>query len=409
MYKKRIVNFSIIILLLAGLFTFSLITEQQKRYNARVNATSTIQKVRNFEDLTAGRMSATAFDNSFYNGEIVADGKITTTQAVKIDGNTLGIRVLGSDPRDRYITIQVAGYTKILIDIMQDSADTSISTGCGLSFSGKTLTRDIEIPTYGYHEIILTFKVPSNLGESAIRVMGIDNIRFYGIGDGSSSGSSSSSQESSSSSGTTSNEPPSSNPDVTRENTPPFIGTMVTMRGIADFLETKENHYPLSNAFIKDYSKEVFEQNGIFHDLKEVFYTISTKGVIRALHFQVVMQQPKLVRCVKGHIFDVIVDLRQKSKTYKQWLGFDLTGDNMKQLLIPAGFAHGYLVIEDSIVSYKCSEKFYGEFDSGILWNDSDINVEWPINLLNGTEIILSDKDKMLPTLRQFLESPFPR
>ena len=255
MYKKRIVNFSIIILLLAGLFSFSLITEQQNRYNARVNATSTIQKVRNFEDLTAGNMNATAFDNSFYNGEIVADGKITTTQTVKIDDNTLGIRVLGSDPRDRYITIQVAGYTKILIDIIQDSADTSISTGCGLSFSGKTLIRDIEIPTYGYHEIILTFKVPSNLGETAVRVMGIDNIRFYGIGDGSSSGSSSSSQESSSSSGTTSNEPPSSNPDVTRENTPPFIGTMVTMRGIADFLETKENHYPLSDAFIEDYQQ----------------------------------------------------------------------------------------------------------------------------------------------------------
>ena len=118
--------------------------------------------------------------------------------------------------------------------------------------------------------------------------------------------------------------------------------------------------------FIKDYSKEIFGKNGINHDLVEVFYTVSKKGVIRALHFQIVKEQPKLVRCISGKIYDVIVDLRPKSPTFKRWLGFYLSGENRKEILIPSGFGHGYLVIKDAIVSYKCSEKFYPEFDSGL-------------------------------------------
>jgi dTDP-4-dehydrorhamnose 3,5-epimerase len=156
--------------------------------------------------------------------------------------------------------------------------------------------------------------------------------------------------------------------------------------------------------FCKDYSLETFKQNGIDYDLKEVFYTYSHKGVVRALHFQRVKQQPKLVRCVHGHVYDVIVDLRKDSKTFKQWLGFDLTGDNHKELLVPAGFAHGYLVLEDdSIVSYKCAEKFYGEYDSGILWDDPDIGVKWPLEKLNGAPVILADKDKNLASFKTFL------
>ncbi len=158
--------------------------------------------------------------------------------------------------------------------------------------------------------------------------------------------------------------------------------------------------------FIKDYSKELFKQNGITHDLKEVFYTVSYKGVIRALHFQRVMQQPKLVRCIAGHIFDVVVDLRKDSPTFKKWLGFDLTEENKQELLIPAGCAHGYLVLEKSIVSYKCSEKFYGEYDDGIMWNDPDINVQWPIHRIGGLkQVILAEKDKNLQTFAQFMEA----
>lgn len=167
---------------------------------------------------------------------------------------------------------------------------------------------------------------------------------------------------------------------------------------------TPFNADDIRGCFTKDYSKEVFEQNNIKYDLAEIFYTTSHKGVIRALHFQRVKQQPKLVRCIYGHIFDVVVDLRKDSKTFKKWLSFDLTGDNKKEILIPAGCAHGYLVLEHSIVSYKCAEKFYGEYDDGILWNDQDINVKWPLELVGGEEnIILADKDKNLQSFAEFM------
>ena len=110
--------------------------------------------------------------------------------------------------------------------------------------------------------------------------------------------------------------------------------------------------------FIKDYNIDAFKQNGIDHELKEVFYTISKKGVIRAMHFQLVNQQAKLVRCISGHVYDVIIDLRPDSPTFGKWQGFDLTGENQKALYIPQYFGHGYLVLEDSVVSYKCGEVF---------------------------------------------------
>lgn len=167
---------------------------------------------------------------------------------------------------------------------------------------------------------------------------------------------------------------------------------------------TPFNADDIRGCFTKDYSKEVFEANGIKHDLAEVFYTTSHKGVIRALHFQRVKQQPKLVRCIYGHVYDVVVDMRKDSPTFKQWLGFDLIGEKHNEILVPAGCAHGYLVLEPSIVSYKCSEKFYGEYDGGIKWDDSDINVKWPLEKIGGREnLILADKDKNLPTFKEFV------
>jgi dTDP-4-dehydrorhamnose 3,5-epimerase len=155
----------------------------------------------------------------------------------------------------------------------------------------------------------------------------------------------------------------------------------------------------------KDYSQEIFAQNGIIYDLKEVFYTTSHKGVIRGLHFQRIMQQPKLVRCICGHIYDVVVDLRKDSPTFKKWLGFDMTEDNRREVLVPAGCAHGYLVMEKSIMSYKCAEKFYGEYDDGIIWNDPDINVQWPLKEVGGLDqVIIAGKDKNLPTFKKFME-----
>jgi len=157
--------------------------------------------------------------------------------------------------------------------------------------------------------------------------------------------------------------------------------------------------------FIKDYSVDLFRMNGIEHELKEVFYTISKRGVIRAIHFQLVKQQAKLVRCISGRIYDVIVDLRPDSSTFGQWQGFELTGENQKMLYVPEYFGHGYLVLEDSIVSYKCGEMFYSEGDSGIMYNDTDINIQWPFDEIGGIEnMIISEKDTNLMSLNDYLQ-----
>ncbi len=154
---------------------------------------------------------------------------------------------------------------------------------------------------------------------------------------------------------------------------------------------------------IKDYNVDMFQSQGIDHELKEVFYTISKRGVIRATHFQLVKQQPKLVRCISGHVYDVIVDLRPDSETYGQWRGFDLTGENTNSLLVPAGFGHGYLVLEDSVVSYKCAEVFFGEGDSGIMYNDPDIGIVWPFEKIGGKEnLIISEKDLNLMSFQEY-------
>jgi dTDP-4-dehydrorhamnose 3,5-epimerase len=156
-------------------------------------------------------------------------------------------------------------------------------------------------------------------------------------------------------------------------------------------------------AFVKDYNVDAFRENGVPYDLKEVFYTYSRQGVMRAIHFQLERQQPKLVRCVSGHVYDVIVDLRPDSETYGQWLGFDLTGENRTSLMVPAYFGHGYLVLEDSVVSYKCGEVFYAQGDSGIRWNDADLSIHWPLDKIGGEQkLIVSQKDSQLMSFAEY-------
>lgn len=160
--------------------------------------------------------------------------------------------------------------------------------------------------------------------------------------------------------------------------------------------------------FIKDYNIDLFKANGIEHELKEVFYTISKKGVIRAIHYQLIKQQAKLVRCISGHVYDVIVDLRPNSPTFGQWRGFDLTGENQVELYIPEYFGHGYLVLEDSVVSYKCGEVFFAEGDSGIAYNDPDINICWPFEKIGGIDnLIISEKDKNLMSLKEYIDNVY--
>ena len=126
----------------------------------------------------------------------------------------------------------------------------------------------------------------------------------------------------------------------------------------------------------------------------------SDKGVLRGLHLQKgVFGQGKLVRVVKGSVFDVAVDLRSESATYGLWFGIELSGDNKKQLWIPRGFAHGYLVLEDdTIFSYKCDNYYNKDAESGIRYDEPQIGIKWPEVTNN---FIISDKDLLLGSLAQ--------
>jgi len=171
------------------------------------------------------------------------------------------------------------------------------------------------------------------------------------------------------------------------------------------FLITPFNVSDERGEFIKDYNMEVFSKNGIEYKLKETFYTLSKRGVIRAIHFQLFKQQAKLIRCIKGRIYDVIVDLRPDSVTFGKWEGYYLTENNRTELLVPEFFGHGYLVLEDSIVSYKCNAGFYDKGDTGIMYNDSDINIDWPFDAIGGiNNIIISEKDRRLMSFSEYKE-----
>lgn len=145
--------------------------------------------------------------------------------------------------------------------------------------------------------------------------------------------------------------------------------------------------------FMETYNENDFKDAG--HDLTFVQdnQSKSSKGVLRGLHLQVKYPQGKLVRVIKGEVFDVGVDLRSNSKTYGKWFGAVLSDENKRQLYIPPKFAHGFLVLSDEAeFVYKCTEFYHGEDESGIIWNDEDIGIDWPLDDIS--EVILSDKDK---------------
>ena len=152
--------------------------------------------------------------------------------------------------------------------------------------------------------------------------------------------------------------------------------------------------------FIKDYNEKIFRDNGIGYSVCETFYSFSKQNTIRGLHFQREKQMPKLVRCLAGSIYDVAIDLREGSPTFKKAVGVELSEDNNKSLLIPEGCAHGFLALRDALVSYKCSEIFIPEYDDGIIWNDKDLAVCWPLK--NDTKVIISEKDANLQPFSVF-------
>lgn len=156
---------------------------------------------------------------------------------------------------------------------------------------------------------------------------------------------------------------------------------------------------------IKDYNIDTFKAAGVDYELKETFYTISKCGVIRAIHFQLEKPQPKLMRCISGKVWYVIVDLRPESETFGQYKSMILSGDEPTCVLCPARFGQGYLVLEDSVMSYKASEVFYEPGDAGIMYNDPDIGIEWPFGLINGKEnLIISEKDLKLMGFEEYQE-----
>lgn len=150
--------------------------------------------------------------------------------------------------------------------------------------------------------------------------------------------------------------------------------------------------------FMESWNKKKMAEAGLDYDFVQDNHSKSTvKGTLRGIHFQKGDKaQAKLVRCVKGTVLDVAVDLRRNSPTFKQWVGVELSEENKKQLLIPRGFGHGFVTLTDDVeFLYKADNYYAPEADAGIRWNDPDIGVEWGIE-----NPILSDKDKNNPFLK---------
>lgn len=149
--------------------------------------------------------------------------------------------------------------------------------------------------------------------------------------------------------------------------------------------------------FMETYNESVFKANGLNYTFVQDNESKSKKGVLRGLHFQIKYPQAKLVRVIEGEVFDVAVDLRKDSKTYGKWVGVILSSENKRQFMIPRGFAHGFVVLsETATFAYKCDEFYHPEDEGGIMWNDPNININWPFE----GDVILSEKDKKHPLLK---------
>ena len=150
--------------------------------------------------------------------------------------------------------------------------------------------------------------------------------------------------------------------------------------------------------FMETYQERDFRAAGLNYTFVQDNQSASRKGVLRGLHYQRLHPQAKLVRVLRGEVFDVAVDLRRESSTYGKWEGVLLSGENHRQLMIPRGFAHGFIVVSESAeFAYKCDDFYHPEDEGGIMWNDPAIGIEWP----DVGEILLSEKDRRHPPLAQ--------
>jgi len=149
--------------------------------------------------------------------------------------------------------------------------------------------------------------------------------------------------------------------------------------------------------FAETFRRSVLTDAGIDHDWVQENHSRSTRGVVRGMHFQTDPGQDKLVRCARGSIVDVVVDIRRGSPTYGQWESHELSDENMRQVYVPVGFAHGFAVTSDTAdVVYKCSWYYVAETERGIRYDDPDVGIEWP----QGLDLLVSDRDREAPLLR---------
>ncbi|MHA1222220.1 MAG: dTDP-4-dehydrorhamnose 3,5-epimerase [Candidatus Heimdallarchaeaceae archaeon] len=160
--------------------------------------------------------------------------------------------------------------------------------------------------------------------------------------------------------------------------------------------------------FFESYTKKDFYEIGLKKEFVQDNESKSQKGVLRGLHFQIKHPQGKLVRVTEGKVFDVAVDLRKNSSTFGRYLSVELSSENKLMFYIPEGFAHGFLTLSDyAIFQYKTTEYYCSKCDKGVIWNDPEININWPLENYNIKKPILSTKDKTLPKLTELKDFLF--
>jgi len=155
--------------------------------------------------------------------------------------------------------------------------------------------------------------------------------------------------------------------------------------------------------FLESYHAERFDAGGIHCTFPQDNHSRSVRGTLRGLHYQTRPGQAKLVRCVRGTIWDVAVDIRPSSPTFGRWVAQELSEDNQRMLFVPIGFAHGFVVLSDlADVLYKCSHYYVAETEAGVAWDDPDLALPWPVDLP-----LLSDRDRKNPRLRELFPERF--
>ena len=177
----------------------------------------------------------------------------------------------------------------------------------------------------------------------------------------------------------------------------------ITETQLAGVLIIEPKVFGDARGFFKEtFQAERYREAGIEYTFVQDNYSRSQKGVLRGLHFQITKPQGKLVSCPKGAVFDVAVDIDPESTTYGQYVGVELTEENHKQLWVPPGYAHGFCVLSETAdFEYKCTDYYDPSDEGGVIWNDPDVAIDWPID-----QPLLSDKDSKLPTLKELANHP---